>query len=456
MNMKKILGILVVLGLLGAGGWYFVDKGRKAAEEVTEESAEAVPVDTGVDIVAAEGRIVPLHHAGISFQMPGSVSQILVEEGDTVSEGDVLIQLSATELEAAVSQAEAGLAQAQTVVTAAKTQMEAAEGQRVSAELAVASAEAQYALTTANPTETELAVYQAQIAAGQGGISQAVGNRDASYNVNDSQLQSAQANLAAAQAQERAAQAAYDDVIRYEIHGSPEEQVNLALAAARANLAAAQSAVNELQNGPTDAQRLAAGGAVSAAVAQRDLSQAQLDLFVEGAKPEQVALAQIGIDQSKAALSQAVIGVGQAQDGITQAEAGVQQAQAGLEAAQASLGRMTLTAPFDGTIASIDVELGDVVGAGMPILSLADFSQWLIETTDLTELDVVAIGNGFPVEISIDAIPDEEVAGTVTDIADVSQLVQGDVTYKTTIAIDDSGTLPLRWGMTVFVRILTE
>ena len=43
----------------------------------------------------------------------------------------------------------------------------------------------------------------------------------------------------------------------------------------------------------------------------------------------------------------------------------------------------------------------------------------------------------------------------VTDIASVSQLNIGDVTYPVTVTLDDTD-LPLRWGMTVEVDIDTE
>ena len=78
------------------------------------------------------------------------------------------------------------------------------------------------------------------------------------------------------------------------------------------------------------------------------------------------------------------------------------------------------------------------------------------ENDDLTELDVVDLKVGDPVEIQIDAIPGEVLMGTVSQIATTSQLTRGDVTYEVTIALDDLQELPLRWGMTVFVDVDVE
>jgi HlyD family secretion protein len=114
---------------------------------------------------------------------------------------------------------------------------------------------------------------------------------------------------------------------------------------------------------------------------------------------------------------------------------------------------MTLTAPFAGTIASLNLELGEVAAPGVPVGIIADFAGWLVETTDLTELDIVAVKVGLPVDVQVDALPDEVVEGTVEDISAVSSLTRGDVTYAVTIRLEDVSNLPLRWGMTTFVDV---
>ncbi len=114
---------------------------------------------------------------------------------------------------------------------------------------------------------------------------------------------------------------------------------------------------------------------------------------------------------------------------------------------------MTLRAGFDGTIAHLAPELGQVVAPGVTVLTLAELDNWVVETTDLIELDVVALAVGLPAQVKIDAFPDATLSGRVTDIASVSRLSRGDVTYAVTIALDEEPALPLRWGMTAFVNI---
>ena len=74
----------------------------------------------------------------------------------------------------------------------------------------------------------------------------------------------------------------------------------------------------------------------------------------------------------------------------------------------------------------------------------------------MTEIDVVQVAVGQPVKVTVDAIPDQEFDGVVTEIAPRSETKRGDVTYTVTIELTNSDDLPVRWGMTVFVDIDVE
>lgn len=243
--------------------------------------------------------------------------------------------------------------------------------------------------------------------------------------------------------------------INFEVEQEVLDDLNVQYNAAVANVQAAQAALAELSEGATASERAAAANAVSAAQAQRDAAQAQLDLLLAGTQAEQIAIAETAVTRAMAAKTEAEIGLQQAETAVIQAEAAITQAEAQVAAAQESLDQRTLTAPFAGTVASLNVEPGEIATAGLPVVTLADFSQWLVETTDLTELDVVAIANGAETAVRIDALPDETLTGTVTDISRVADLTQGDVTYKVQITLDQPDDLPLRWGMTAFVDIDT-
>jgi len=110
-----------------------------------------------------------------------------------------------------------------------------------------------------------------------------------------------------------------------------------------------------------------------------------------------------------------------------------------------------LTAPFDGTVAGLKVKSGETVSPGQVAVSVADFSGWIVKTTDLTELDVVNITEGQAVAITLDAIPDQILAGVVKTIGQNYSEKQGDVVYEVTVELTEA--LPnMRWGMTAVVK----
>jgi multidrug resistance efflux pump len=125
--------------------------------------------------------------------------------------------------------------------------------------------------------------------------------------------------------------------------------------------------------------------------------------------------------------------------------------EARLEAAEAGLAAFSVIAPFDGVVAELNAKAGSSISAGQVAVTIADFSSWLIETTDLTEIDVVKLSEGQPVHITLDAIPDAALTGVIESIGQTYEEKQGDITYAVTVALDDSHP-SLRWGMTTVVR----
>jgi HlyD family secretion protein len=133
------------------------------------------------------------------------------------------------------------------------------------------------------------------------------------------------------------------------------------------------------------------------------------------------------------------------------ADARVQQAQVTLELAQINLAEGTLTAPFDGTVASIGVIPGEFVPSDQAVFTTATLNDLQLETTDLSERDIAKVKIGTPVNIFIEALNDN-FKGKVLSIAPIANTVGGDVVFKVTIAFDKQPE-NLFWGMTAEVRI---
>jgi len=133
------------------------------------------------------------------------------------------------------------------------------------------------------------------------------------------------------------------------------------------------------------------------------------------------------------------------------AHAHVQQAQAALEIAQAGLAESTLVAPYDATVASVDVLPGEYVQQNQVVVTLATLNNLQLETTDLSERDIANVKIGAPVNISVDA-SNENISGTVIGISPLASVVGGDIVFKVTIAFDKQPE-NLLWGMTAEVTI---
>jgi RND family efflux transporter MFP subunit len=145
--------------------------------------------------------------------------------------------------------------------------------------------------------------------------------------------------------------------------------------------------------------------------------------------------------------------IGTDQEHIDSAQADVDRAQATLDSTKATLAQATLTAPFDGTIASVSISPAETVVPGQIVIMIGDLSNFRVETTDLSERDVTGVNIGQQANVTVQAI-NQTLKGKVIDVARVSTTVGGDVVYKATISLD---TQPqgLRWGMTTDVAIQT-
>lgn len=124
--------------------------------------------------------------------------------------------------------------------------------------------------------------------------------------------------------------------------------------------------------------------------------------------------------------------------------------EARLEAAKAGVAAFSVTAPFDGVIAKLSAKEGSSINAGQTAVTIADFSNWVVKTTDVTEIDVVKLKVGQPVTVTLDALPNVGLKGTIQSIGQSYAENQGDIVYEVTVVLTDTDP-GMRWGMTAAV-----
>jgi HlyD family secretion protein len=383
MKKRRIAASLLVLAsaalLAGCGG-------------VATPEATLLPVvaDTTSDSVVAEAVIEPARSGTLSFEMGGTVVQVLVKEGDAVKVGDPLARLSTEDLDRALAQAELSLAQANLRLD--QLNEPADDSDIAAAEAAIADAEAARAEAVRNLTLTEDSV-----AVGDD-VRAARYARDEAY---------------------RAYQELQDKFDRGE-RFIEQRHVDQAHDAYQDAEGAYQRAVQNAELQVLAAQNELARASRALEQAQRDLDELQ-----EGPKALDVKAAQLDIDAAELAL----------------------------EEAQEALGDATLEAPFDGIVAMVDVDVGDVVSPGQPAVVLATLDRLQAKTKDLTELDVVRVAVGRRAVVTVDALPGDKFEGVVSEIALQPGDYRGDVVYTVTIDLSRGSDSPLRWGMTALVEI---
>ena len=334
--------------------------------------------------IHAEGKIVPKQSVNLSFNTGGEMAEVLVKEGDAVKAGDVIARLNSDALQAAVAQAEAGVAVAK-------------------------ANEAKYLDTLPQ----QIAAAEAEVKSAQAQIAAASAKRDT-----QAALIEAEAALAQARYAQQQAQTAYDRITDAGLGGEIEERARLALQSAIMMTQAAQARVDALKSGsPSDRADAAQIAAASASLKAAQARLEQLQAEAEGR-----------VDTTYAAA--------------------IQQAEAALMSAQVALSHAELRAPSAGTIARLDLKVGEMVAPSAVAVVLADFSEWRVETDDLTEIDVPGVSAGQAVTVRIDALPDLTLKGIVESIGSLYQEKSGDVVYPVKIKLIDSDPR-LRWGMTV-------
>ncbi len=343
-----------------------------------------------VEAVIAEGHLVPNNDLTLSFTVRGKVAEILVTEGEMVREGDVLIRLADRE------QAEAALAAAQLeLITAQQAYDDLLRTEGLGrADAWQAYMDAQILRADAEREWEDL-------------------NID---NIDD-RIEDREADVKDAQEDLDDAQDEFDKYADLDKDNSKRKN-------AEDDLEREQEDYNEALRDLEEEIR------------ERDTVRATLDesLAAEAEAKRKYELTLDGPDAEK----------------LTLLEARLNNAKAQVASAENNLANFELKAPFDGEIMDVNVSVNEMVGPESWAVIVADTGQWYIETSDLTELEVVDVAEGQKVNILADALPDIEMSGVVEEISQSFKSQGGDILYTVRIKVDDVDPR-MRWGMTVEV-----
>lgn len=199
-----------------------------------------------------------------------------------------------------------------------------------------------------------------------------------------------------------------------------------------------QARVNSARSDVARAKAAVEQARVNLADAQREFERLKR-LEAAGATPkQQLDQARTTVDRNRAALAQA--------------EAELMTQESKKTESEGLLDKTELRAPMDGTVAFLDVKVGEHALLGTILVRIADESAWVVRSDDLTELSIVRVRVGDQAVLTFDGIPGLEIPGKVTMIRPYGEKKRGDITYTVTITPerwDDR----LRWMMTAQIAI---
>ncbi len=349
--------------------------------------------------VTAEAQVVPATSAVLSFTIPGVVEEVLIAEGKTAQKGDIIARLSGKEkLEAALAQADLGVLQAQQNL---KDLDDTAALARSNIGLELAQAE--IALKDILEDREKL------------------GYQRASQNT----LDELRANYLLAQQAVEDAEETFSFVQDRDEEDLERAQVMILLSRTRKARDRALENLNYALGKPDPEDIAEADAKVQVARERVEDAKRKLDNLKDGPDEDDLAIARAQLNNSQLQLA----------------------------SARAALEDIELKAPFTGMIATSNLKNGQYITPGQAAVEIGDITNWQVETTDLTELDVVGIAPGDRVEVEFDAIPDLVLGGTVAQVKPRGQNTRGDITYVVVITLDEQDER-LLWAMSAVVRFI--
>ena len=139
------------------------------------------------------------------------------------------------------------------------------------------------------------------------------------------------------------------------------------------------------------------------------------------------------------------------------------QAQARLEQAEDRLSKTRVVSPIDGTVTSLDIEVGETAIssttniAGSNLMTIAD-PESIHAEVNVDEADIANVAVGQEAQIIAIAYPDQPIKGVIDSIALSARVAEGTqgLSFAVKIRLDKAGRFALRPGMSCRVEIYTE
>ncbi|MFZ5824560.1 MAG: efflux RND transporter periplasmic adaptor subunit [Bacillota bacterium] len=484
---KKVIAGLVIVALLGTGGWWFMS--RRASTATAKNAPQHVqqPVRRGTirSEVSGNGPVRSVNGVTVRANQSGAITQILAKDGDRVVAGQPVVVLENKSLVAS-------LTQSQLDVQSARTNLEnllnplatAVRAQELKVESARATLQQRQDDVANLQVTAPVAGVVASVTAVTGG---SVNNNSLLFTLYDDTTPT----LIVPLAQESASALKPGDKATVSLPGHGTLQGAVARIGGTATPLSGNRDANvpvaidlpavvgirpgmvgqvaiqvpgltyailgsgSVQNDATEVRAKVAGTveALHAAEGER-VGAGDLLLTIEN-DPLLLQLEQAANDLKTQEQNLTNL-LEPAQDPsrqLTTYQQKLQQAQLTLSQRQSDVDDLVVKAPVSGTISALTAIVGDKVSASTNLFRVADYSTMEV-TISVDELDVAQIKVGQPAEITLDALPGKTYRGQVTRVNPEGTFRNDIATFEVTVAVERPDGLMA--GMNSSVNIVVQ
>ena len=417
--------ILAVVCLAAAGGYFLLQQRDAKPANVDTSYVEDVPSRRDVsNTLSGTGTLNPANTYTVKSLVDGKILTAALEEGDVVTEGDVLYTIDSSNASTNLQKAEIALQQAQ------RSYDKTVDRQYVRADVAGTVSSLKVAKGDEVTSGQEVAVI-----------------RDSSKMLLTLEFPAADAaNFSVGQA----ALVTLDGT--FETLNGTVTKVTGTDALSTGNLLTRTVTIS-VQNagGLTTAQAATASiNGVSSIASASFAYQAERTLTAQASGTVSAINVQEGSTVEKDAILLQLTG-DDLTEAIQSASETLQSAQISMENMQDTMSSYTITAPISGTIIEKDAKQGDAMTSGTTLCIIYDLS-YLEMQINVDELQISSLTVGQKVQITADAVQSKTYIGTVTRVSMKGTASGGTTTYPVTIQLDD--TDGLRPGMNANAEIV--
>lgn len=474
--MKKlIITVATIVILVVAAGWVVLSRGKNGSDPAIAPRIELVKRGNFQMTIRATGNLEPLLDVEVKSNVEGEVIELLVDDGDPVKEGDILVRLDPKLYEEEEKQAQADVKaalaqqmQSELNILLKKERLNSDQTQREAAvRIAKANLETTQAesLTRISSAETDIQstknlLEQDNISLEQAKIS--LEQAKLTLSEYETSLSSTKVSLDSAKSELERNKSLFEQelVSKQVLEDAETRHANTNTGYENAKKRVQSQKQTILSQERTILARKTAIKTREAQLQYQELNLEHLKKTRQKAEEE----SQIRLDNSKTQLKELLLTIDNEKSLTEQskvsADANLLRRESSLKNREERLQWTTITAPMSGTVTQLAIEQGEIVTSGRsafsqspPIMTIADLTKMVVKTF-INEVDMERLDLDQPAVIKIDAFQTQKYDGRVYEISPSGQQQDNIISFEVMIEVLDSSG-KIKPGMSADVDIIT-